>query len=1023
MEQIKSCPSAEELERLVHGSATQDEIDALADHLNECAACQKVIEHFSRDSAFEHDLHWANEVRTRTVVDVGEPLSRLNSILSEYELVAELGRGGMGIVYRAIQPKLNREVAIKVLPALMGMVRPEAKARFKREAELAASLDHTNIISIHDYGEADGTLFYAMQLIRGRSLRDILDEISQSGAVDCVVGEATGSGRHERGSSGGMGAGRKYYKEIAHWIAEVADALEYAHQHGVIHRDIKPSNLLVAEDGKLMISDFGLARPAESHSFTRSQSLIGTCRYMAPEQLNPESESHDHRVDVYALGATLYELLAFKPMFVAADDRQIIHMIHTRDPSKPSKYVKTVPKELETICLKAVAKNSGERYQTASAFADDLRRWMLDLPINARQQNTAQRCVKLMCRHKLTSVLVAVLLLLAGASAVFWGMYDSAREEGVLARDAESVQKAMLLVRDADDYIDREEYDSAIAMLDEALVVEPELSEAVHEKARVLARMGLLGESKALLEAAVARDDDDWKASYQLGMVLHEIHEQGGLHIGDAIAVRRHEPLESTVKRSAAIGALLATVERAKPDSVEVLCLQTTIEPDHVKAIELLEQALAIDPRFTDAHVELAGRLRCIGRFDAAISRLEEAIELKRGGHRVYGMYGIALTDKRRFAEAERAFGAAIERNPSNVDWWYDRAVARTYIGQFAGAVEDARQAISLDPAYEDAYVALGRGLAGLGDANQALESYDRAAELNPNKPDVYMERGVLHWFAGRYDKSLADANKLIEIIPNQTSGYQRRAQTYLKLEQWDKALADLDVCDQIDTDDIATPTIRGGVLYYAGRYDEAAVAFAKGQQVSPNTYGNYNFHVLCMIRTGQYSAGIAPATNWITLANNSDLGLLRRGMVYEALGQHDLALLDYSSAMESDRLGCYPYFWTACHHLVEGDATLAASVLEQCEGQARSQRWSGLVLAALLGEVDPDHLVREAGSAMQLAEAHYYAGVVCQSSGDFEKALDHYEASIATDSGDTFELDLAWIRRDLLAASIVSQN
>lgn len=1023
MKQIGSCLGADELERILGGNGTEEELESLAAHLDTCDACQRLADQISQNTVLEDDLHWATEVRSRTSIDVGEPLSRLNSILPDYDLIAEIGRGGMGIVYRAIQPKLNRQVAIKVLPALMGMVRPEAKARFRREAELAASLDHTNIISIHDYGEAEGTLFYAMQLIRGQSLRDILDEIAQTGAVDCVVGEQSGSSHATRSdrtgsSSSSVGAGRKYYREIASWIAEVADALEYAHKHGVIHRDIKPSNLLVAEDGKLMISDFGLARPTIDHSMTKSQSLIGTCRYMSPEQLEPGSKDLDHRVDIYALGATLYELLAFRPMFVAPDDRQIVHMITTREPSRPSKYVRTVPKELETICLKAAAKSPSARYQTAEAFADDLRRWMLDLPISARPQNAAQRGIKFVYRHRLPSALVGAVALLAVSSGVMWAKYESASKAGADAVSAETEQRAMLLVHQAREKTEDEDFSAATGLLEQALAVNPKNREAVHQQAVVLTRSGFAGKAKELLATAVNNDPDDWRAHYMLGMLMHTDHSDELSHVNSELAPAPSEPIQETVKRSAAIGALLSVVERHRPGSPEALCLQTTIERDHSASIDILDEAIALDPKFTDAIVERAVRLGCLGKFDEALVEFDRAIELGRGGHRVHGLRGIALADQRRFAEAEAAFTAAIDRNPRNIDWWYDRAVARSYLGRFTETIEDAKQAIELDANYVDAYVVLGRGYAGLGQHEPALQNYDKAVELNPNKPDVYMERGLLHWFAGRYDKSLADANRLIELVPNQTVGYQRRAQTYLKLQQWDKALADLDVCDTINTNDIATPTIRGGVLYYAGRYNEAAEAFAMGERISPNTYGNYNFHALCMIYTKQYSAAIAPVTNWVILANNKDMGHMRRGMIYEALGQQVLALQDYLAAAQSPRLGAYPHIWSAVLHMINGDSELTEYHLAQCQSDAESSEWMATIVAALQGEISTEQLIIAASSASQIAEAHYYAGAIEQSRGNFERARELYTLCTRSDSHDTYERDFAAIRLDLLSSA-----
>lgn len=168
--------------------SSEAQTEELAAHLDGCAACRQVAEAVAKQADLEHDLNRAADVQAKTHVDVSVPLARLNELLSDYEVLGEIGRGGMGIVYRARQLKLNRVVALKVLPALLGVVRPDAIARFRREAELAAALEHTNIIGVYDFGEVDGTLYYAMQLIEGRSLRDILREINDTGAIDVVLG-------------------------------------------------------------------------------------------------------------------------------------------------------------------------------------------------------------------------------------------------------------------------------------------------------------------------------------------------------------------------------------------------------------------------------------------------------------------------------------------------------------------------------------------------------------------------------------------------------------------------------------------------------------------------------------------------------------------------------------------------------------------------------------------------------------------------------------------------------------------
>lgn len=1014
VKRLGSCPSAEHLERMLLGEAAEQELDALAAHLEDCAACRQRADIMTQDAALADDLHWATSVRARTVVDVAEPLARLNEILPDYELVSEIGRGGMGIVYRAHQPKLGRQVAIKVLPALMGAVRPDAMARFRREAELAAGLDHTNIISIHDYGEANGTLYYTMQLIRGRSLRDLLDEMVESSAVDCVVGASDDASESRSGH-----AGKAYYRRVAHWIAEVADALQYAHEHGVIHRDIKPSNLLLAEDGRLMISDFGLARPAGAPTLTATRALLGTCRYMAPEHFEGDVSAIDHLADIYALGATLYELLALHPMFAAPDERQIIHQIGSREPVPPHRLVRTVPRELETICLKAVAKKRGDRYQTAGTFADDLRRWLLDLPVAARRRSLVSRGLRLVQRHRLPAALGLAALLFAGASAVLWMKYGSAsratahavaRTEDAEQREAE--HRAEALVLEAQGMIDDERFADAIELADAALEVNPASTGAVHAKAVALARSGRRGAARGVLRASVARVADDWRSRYLLGLYLHTGHEPEDGH--------GHEHAADDEVR-----ALLVEVERAVPGSAEALCLASCVEPEHARAVELLDAALALDPLLTEAMQEKAVRLGYMDRNADALAVLDAALLAGHGGSRIHGLRGIVLCEMERWDEAIDALTAAIERNPANVHWWYDRAVAFSYLRRFEEAIDDATRAIEIDPAYAFSYVARGRSLAGLGRAAEALADYDLAAELDDSNPDVFSERGLLHWMAGRYDLSLADANRVIALEPDATRGYQRRAQTYLKLEQWDDALADLERCERLDPDDFATQTVRGGVLFNAGRYQEAAVAFRRGQELRPDFFGNYHFHALSLMRAGRCEAAIAPLTSWIALAANGELALMRRGMVYESLGQYDLALADYAAAAErNSALAPYPALWTAIALALDGDAEAADRWFDRCEPVwPPAKAFPHGMLRMIRGQRPPASLLLEADTAAQKAEGRYYAGVALLLAGDTDGALEMFDLCAAEGPVDTYETDFARLRARMVRQERASRG
>jgi serine/threonine protein kinase len=333
--------------------------------------------------------------------------------LGDYSILREIGRGGMGIVYEALQVSLNRRVALKVLGGGLGLT-AKAVQRFHREAAAAARLHHTNIVPVYATGEEDGTHFYAMELIDGPSLDHVIRQLRRTREVHQSPGEmshprtdtspspslaATGpyvpeSDSRPTFSAEAIHSDSHYFDTIARMVAEVADALEYAHRQGVIHRDIKPSNLLLSPAGRLSLNDFGLARVLEQPGMTLSGEFVGTPAYMSPEQVAVGRIPLDQRTDIYSLGATLYELLALQPPYQGQSREQILAQIVHKEPKAPRRIQKKVPADLETICLKCLEKDPDRRYQSAGALAEDLRRYVNRFAISARRVGPAQRLVK-----------------------------------------------------------------------------------------------------------------------------------------------------------------------------------------------------------------------------------------------------------------------------------------------------------------------------------------------------------------------------------------------------------------------------------------------------------------------------------------------------------------------------------------------------------------------------------------------------------------------------------------------------
>jgi serine/threonine protein kinase len=412
-----------------------DVADELAGCLDSLAFIREVAPQFSDDASV-----------VRGAPDPSLPTSNIehptSATLGDFRIEREIGRGGMGVVYEAEQISLGRRVALKVLP-FAAMLDRQQLARFKNEARAAATLDHPNIVAIYSVGCERGVHYYAMQLIEGQSLAQVVEQLRGKADVGCSmldvrlnqtsnIQHPASNIQHPTSSSDTAPIAHAltlpalrstlpaptsadFFRTVAQLGIQAADALDHAHQNGVLHRDIKPANLLLDDAGKLWITDFGLARIEQDAGMTMTGDILGTLRYMSPEQALGKRAVVDHRSDIYALGITLYEVLAQRPAFESSDRAALLRAIAESDPSALNKLVPKVPIDLATIVHKAIQKDPADRYATAAEFADDLRRFVDHRPITARTPSLISQSKTWIRRHPATT---AASLAVAGICAV-----------------------------------------------------------------------------------------------------------------------------------------------------------------------------------------------------------------------------------------------------------------------------------------------------------------------------------------------------------------------------------------------------------------------------------------------------------------------------------------------------------------------------------------------------------------------------------------------------------------------------
>ncbi len=356
-------------------------------------------------------------------------------ILGDFRLLREIGRGGMATVYEAEQISLRRRVALKVLPPI-ATLRPEAVLRFRRESAAVAQLSHPGIAQVYCSGEDRGVHFFAMELVEGAPLDRVLASLETERVasldgrrLERAVRETTL--RSEGGARSASTAEtiwtRSYLEAVCRVVHQVALALEHAHRAGVVHRDVKPSNVLVRPDGVALLTDFGIARDLSVASRTQTGTIAGTPSYLSPEQIEGSSPA-DARTDVYALGVTLYELMTLRRPFEDDATATLLWRIAHAEPERPLRRNPAVPRDLETIVLKALEKDRDRRYASAGAFAADLLAFLEYRPIEARPPSPLSRVGKLARRHRGISVVAAVATASLALGGVLWWLQPGTLE-------------------------------------------------------------------------------------------------------------------------------------------------------------------------------------------------------------------------------------------------------------------------------------------------------------------------------------------------------------------------------------------------------------------------------------------------------------------------------------------------------------------------------------------------------------------------------------------------------------------
>ncbi len=748
--------------------------------------------------------------------------------VGEFRLVREIGRGGMGVVYEAVQEPLLRRVALKILPPHFSL-NEKAVKRFLAESSAAARLAHPHIVSVYTAGEANGTHYYAMEFVEGKSLdrviadlrgleRDAIHATDLSDALrsgpDGAGGAALDEGTGENDTiavtraAGDREAGvrkappppppppdpddekidiyarasqtfrgrpfpevRNFVHTATALVAQVADALDYAHRQGIIHRDIKPNNLLLRRDGRLMVADFGLSKDTSSASLTQPGELIGAPMYMSPEQILAKRIRIDERTDVYSLGATLYELLTLCPPYKGSTAQEIIKNVVMSEPRRPRRVNPRLHHDIETVILKAMEKDPERRYRTARDFADDLGRFLNGDPIQAKPPSVARRMGAFTRRNAIAAAVTAVLVVFVPVTGFL--LYQSrqaavereeTRREETLARGVERFKRA--LVSEGIGFSDMAGVSSSV----------PDFEEAARSRRNEVRRSALFWRGYARFKLR----DPAGSAADLLESIEIEVRRGPARLLGFAAAALKDDGLARAARDA---------VEKCGPRDAPDYFMegvwhlnQVEAEPSDDAKISRLEaardsllRAVEIDPYFNIAHEKLGlvykqlpnGFREAKDRYTTYMSLnprspippllLSHLLETEALGH------DAAVDDAAMLNDALYYADEAIRRDPGSALAHHNRGGLLMWLRKFDETEKELREALRLDPQFAPSYAGLAQIRVHEERYDDAKKELDRALAIDPGLemaravelrllkklPDVARMRKVGAWYRG----------------------------------------------------------------------------------------------------------------------------------------------------------------------------------------------------------------------------------------------------------------------------------